>query len=120
MQLIFTIVINAVALFIVSLVLDGFTMEGGWVAPVIAAAVITILNMIIKPIIKLLAFPLVFFSAGLFLIVINAFILYLTEYLIRVMDIEGVSLHFDNLLTYGLAAIIFGVANWLIHWFLKE
>jgi len=120
MRLIYTIIINAVALFIASLVLSGFVLEGGWMTPVIAAAVITILNMFVKPILKLLSFPLVFFTAGLFLIVINAFIIFLTQYTITVMDIEGVAMHVDNLLTYVLAAIIFGLANGLIHWFLKE
>jgi len=59
-------------------------------------------------------------SAGLFSIVINAFILYLTHYILEVADIAGVALHVESLLTYVLAAVIFGVANWLISWFLKD
>jgi hypothetical protein len=68
----------------------------------------------------LLSFPLVLLSAGLFLIVINAFILYLTVYVIEVMDIDGVSMAIQGLLTYLLAAVILGLANSTIHWFLKE
>ncbi len=120
MRLLYTIVINAVALFLASVILPGFVLEGGILTPVIAAAVITILNFIVKPILKFLSFPLVFVTGGLFLFIINAAILWLTHYLILVMDIEGVSMDVDNLLTYLFAAIIFGLANWLIHWFLKE
>lgn len=120
MRLIYVIVTNALALFIASLVLEGLSFEGGWLAPVIVAAILTVLNFLVKPILKLLSFPLVFLSAGLFLIVINAFILYLSNYLLVVMDIEGVVMHVESLLTYVFAAIIFGVANWFIHWFLKE
>lgn len=120
MRLLYTIVINAFALFIVSLILPGFEFVGGWIAPVVTAIVLTLLNMLVKPILKFLSFPLVFASAGLFLIVINAGILFLTEYVVAVMDIEGVAFQIKNLLTYVLAAIIFGIANWLIHWFLKE
>jgi uncharacterized membrane protein YvlD (DUF360 family) len=36
------------------------------------------------------------------------------------MDIAGIALQVESLLTYLFAAIIFGVANWFIHWFLKE
>lgn len=120
MRLIYTIVTNAFALFVASIALQGFVFEGGWLAPVIAGGVLTILNMLVKPVLKFLSFPLVFVSAGLFLIVINAGILYLTQYFVTVMDITGVSMRINDLLTYLLAAIIFGVANWLIHWFLKE
>ncbi len=120
MRLIYTILTNALALFAVSISLTGFTFEGGWVAPLIAAVILTLLNMLVKPVLKLLSFPLVFISAGLFLIIINAGILYLTQEILRVMDIQGVSMNIDNLLTYLLSAIIFGIANWLIHWFLKE
>jgi len=120
MRLIYTIITNALALFAVSLALPGFVFEGGWIAPVIAAVVLTLLNMLVKPILKFLSFPLVFVSAGLFLIVINAGIIFLTQYFVTVMDVQGVSMQINDLLTYLLAAIIFGVANWLIHWFLKE
>lgn len=120
MRLIYTIVTNAFALFLVSILLPGFIFEGGWMAPAIAGAVLTVLNMLVKPILKFLSFPLVFVSAGLFLIVINAGILYLTQYVVMVMDVEGVAMIINDLLTYLLAAIIFGFANWLIHWFLKE
>lgn len=120
MRLIYTIITNAFALFIASELLPGFSFEGGWLAPVIAAAVLTGLNMLVKPILKFLAFPLVFVTGGLFLIAINAGILYLTQYVLQVMDVQGVSMQINDLLTYLLAAIIFGIANWLIHWFLKE
>jgi len=36
------------------------------------------------------------------------------------MDFEGVDLVVDGPLTYLIAAVIFGLANWLIHWFLKD
>ncbi|MEK9160290.1 MAG: phage holin family protein [Patescibacteria group bacterium] len=120
MRILVTVLANALALFLVSHVLDGFTFEGGLIAPVIVAAILTVLNFILKPILKLLSFPLVFLTGGLFLIVLNAFILYLADYLLGVMDFKGVDLVVDGILTYALAAVIFGIANWLIHWLLKD
>jgi len=75
---------------------------------------------ILKPVLKFLSFPLVFLTGGLFLIVLNAFMLYLANYVLGVMDFEGVGMVVDGVLTYALAAVIFGIANWLIHWFLKD
>lgn len=120
MRFIYVTIINALALFIASQVLTGFSFEGGYIAPLIVGGILTILNFFVKPILKFLSFPIVFLSAGLFLFVLNAIILYLANYVLVVMDIEGVTMQVDNLLTYLLAAIIFGLANWFIHWFLKE
>ena len=57
MRFIYTLVANAIALFIVSLLLQGFVFEGGWIAPVVAAGVITVLNTILKPLFKFTFFP---------------------------------------------------------------
>src|SRR3989338_6954960 len=120
MRILVTILANALALFLVSRILEGFTFEGGLIAPVIVALILTVLNFILKPLLKVLSFHLVFITGGLFLIVLNAFILYLANYLLAVMDFEGVDLVVDGPLPYLIAAVLFGLANWLIHWFLKD
>jgi len=120
MGILYTILANALALFAVTKVLDSFHIEGGVLTFVIVAVVLSILNLIMKPILKLLTFPLIFLTGGLFLVVINALILYLTQYFIKVLDISGASMQVDKPLTYLWAALILGLANWLIHWFLKD
>lgn len=120
MRFLATILINALALFLVSQILDDFRLEGGWLTPILVGALVTLLNFLVKPILKLLSFPLIFLTGGLFLIILNAVILYLADVLLEIMDFEGVDLAVEGLLTYLLAAVIFGIANWLIHWFLKD
>lgn len=120
MGILSTVLANALALFAVSRVLEGMQFTGGVLTYVLVALVLSVLNLILKPVLKLLTFPLVFLTGGLFLIVINALVLYLTQHFITVMDIAGVSMTVDKPLTYLFAAVIFGVANWLIHWFLKD
>ena len=119
MRLIYIVLVNSGALFLSSLLLPGFNFEGA-LAPILAGFVISVLNIFVRPLLKLLSFPLVFLSGGLFLIVINAFVLFLTTYLIKVMDFANTSVRIDDLLTYLLVAIIFGLANYIIHWFFKE
>ncbi len=118
--MLYTVLANGIALFVSDKILEGLTIQGGYVAFLIAGGTIAILNIIIKPIIKFLAFPLIFLSAGLVLILINAFILYLAKYLLGVMAITGVAMQVDNLLTFVFTAIIFGVANWFISWLTKQ
>lgn len=119
-RLVYIIATNALALFLASRFLPGFFFDGGWMAPIVFALILVILNAIVKPIAKFLAFPLVFLTGGLFLIVLNAAMLWLAEYIFIVADVEGLSVSFQSPLTYLWAAIIFGVANWLIHWILKD
>lgn len=120
MNILSTVLANAIALFIVSNIVTSLHIEGGVLTYAIIGVILSILNLIIKPILKVLTFPLVFITGGLFLVVINALILYLCEYILRVIDVTGVSMSVDGTLTYFWAAAILGLANWLIHWFLKE
>jgi len=119
-KLAFGILINMGALWAVSLILDKFQYTGGWIFLVIAGVLIGVLNTLVKPLLKLLSFPLVFFSAGLFLIVINAIMLAILDYVLEVLDFTGVDLQVEGTLTYLWAAIIFGLVNWLENWILKK
>ena len=87
MRIIATILANALALFLVSRVLEGFVFEGGVVAPIIVGLILTVLNFILKPILKSFLF-LGFSYRRSFLIVLNALMLYLADYLLAVMDFE--------------------------------
>ena len=51
-------------------------MNSNFVAPFIASLVLGILNAFIRPILMLLALPLLIFTLGLFTLVINALLLY--------------------------------------------
>lgn len=120
MSILSTILANALALFLVSKVVGGFEIGGGFETYLIIGVVLSLLNLVIKPVLKVLTFPILFLSGGLFLIVINAVILFLCQYFIHVIDLTGVTMQVNGSLTYLWAAAILGIANWLISWFLKE
>ena len=67
----FGIAVNMGALWITSLLLDKFSFTGGIPFLLVAGTLIGVLNYLVKPIVKLLSFPMIFFSAGLFLMVIK-------------------------------------------------
>ena len=116
----FGIAVNMGALWITSLLLDKFSFTGGIPFLLVAGTLIGVLNYLVKPIVKLLSFPMIFFSAGLFLMVINALMLVILDYLLSVLDFTGIDLQVDGTLTYLWAAVIFGLVNWLEHWMLKR
>jgi putative membrane protein len=69
--------INAAALYITALLLPGITLRGA-VSTFVAAAVLGIVNAVIRPLLVLLTLPLNVLTLGLFTLVINALMLLLT------------------------------------------
>ncbi len=116
----FTVAVNMGALWMTALLIDKFNFTGGIPFLLIAGAVLGLLNVLVKPVIKLLSFPAIFISAGLFLIIINAVMLGILDYVLDVLDFSGIDLQVEGALTYLWAAIIFGLVNWLEHWLLKK
>lgn len=102
-----SILLNSLILIVVAGYIDTFHLEGIGAA-IIASLIIAILNVIVKPILVILTLPVTILSLGLFLFVINAITLYLTQALM------GDSFIIDGFGTAVLAAIIISILNLLI------
>lgn len=74
--------INALALFAAAVVVKGIGVEeaqwAGWVVFVFVALIFGLVNALIRPLLKLLTCPLILLTLGLFTLVINALMLWLT------------------------------------------
>lgn len=88
MALILRWAINTLALFVVAHVVPNFHYTT-WVALAIAAAVLGLLNALVKPVLFILTLPLTILTVGLFLLVLNAIILEMTAWLVPGFDIDG-------------------------------
>ena len=60
-------------------IVPGVVYTGGWMPLLGVALVFGVVNAFIRPVAKILAFPLVILTLGLFLLVINGFMLWLTS-----------------------------------------
>lgn len=61
--------------------LNGF-MISSWVTALVAAVVFGILNVLVKPILVILSFPITVMTLGLFYLIINGLMLWLTAALV--------------------------------------
>lgn len=104
-ELIARIIINTAALYGTGYMLDGVTVET-WGVAFFGAIIFSLLNMTIKPILKFISFPITCLTVGLFSLVINGIILYLTAALSPI-DIT----HFGAAF---LGALMVGVINWVL------
>ena len=114
------ILVNSLALYAVSLFIAEMHYTGGIKFFLIGGFIIGLLNLFVKPLMKLLSMPLMILTIGLFSIVINAIIFWLTMKIVNGIHVSEVSVQISGVMTYLLAAIIFGISNWLIHILIKN
>jgi putative membrane protein len=88
MSLLIRWLLNTLALFLVVTIVPGFTYRD-WLSLAIAAAVLGLLNAIVKPVLFVLTLPITVLTLGLFLLVLNAIMLELTAWLVPGFDING-------------------------------
>lgn len=81
-------VLSAVAVLIAAYILPGVAVTSFWTA-LIVAAILAILNSILRPILVVLTIPITIVTLGLFLLVINALIILLTDSLISGFEVSN-------------------------------
>lgn len=94
-------------------IFEGFKVEG-YKAAVIAALVISILNVTVRPLMKIFAFPLTLITFGLFALVINAVTLLIAD------NIMGSSLELGGFFNAVLISIILSLANSILDTAMKK
>ena len=88
MKWLFRILLNAVIVLVLSYLLPGIDVDSFWSA-VIVAIVLGFLNALLKPFLIIITIPITILSFGLFLLVINAFIILFADNLIAGFSVNG-------------------------------
>lgn len=118
MKLILRILINAVAIWLTSLLLPGFNFSGNFLNLIVVAIIFGLVNALIRPIVKLLTLPINIITLGLFTLVINALMLMLTVWISSSLGLGGGFL--QNFVIAIVAAIIISVISTIISWILPD
>lgn len=89
-KLILQIVSNAIAIYVASQLVSGFTLsENSFVALLTIGLILGLINFFVKPLLKLISAPVIFFTFGLFTIIINVAMLLLLDYAVDALYIDG-------------------------------
>lgn len=102
------LIINSIVVFIGAYILDGVKIKNFWTA-IGVAILLGLINMFVKPLILFLALPLTILTLGLFILVINAWILMLIDKMVDGLTIK-------NFWWAVLYSIIISVLNSLMFW----
>jgi putative membrane protein len=88
MNWIIRFLLNGLAVLLTAYLLPGVSVDGYGTA-LIVALVLSIANIIVKPILILFTIPITIMTLGLFLLVINAIIIMLADYLVDGFFVNG-------------------------------
>jgi len=113
MFFIIRLIINMVAILIISYLFPKMIWVDGFLAALVAAFLLGIVNAIIRPILVLFTLPLTVVTLGLFLLVINGFMLWLVSALVGGFHVSG----FWGAL---LGSILISLVSWLLSRFLPH
>ncbi|MDZ7695129.1 MAG: phage holin family protein [Balneolaceae bacterium] len=107
-MMIYTLLINSIAVYLTAKLLDGVELKG-FLTAVIVAILLALVNTFVKPLIVFLTLPLTIITLGLFILVINAFMLVLVDAMVDSFKIKS----------FGWAvifSIILSILNSLLFW----
>lgn len=117
MKFLLKVVINAVAIWVATLVLDGLNVVSGddtgqrVLVFLLVALLFGVVNAVVKPIVKLFALPLYILTLGLFTVVVNAAMLWLVAWLSEKSDY---GLRIDNFWTALIGALIISIVSFVL------
>ncbi len=116
MQLIIRLVVNGVALWIAALVVDGVEIDASStrdevLTVLVVAAVFAVVNVLVRPIVRLLSLPLYVLTLGLFILVVNALMLLLTSWIADLLDVP---FHVDGFWAAVLGGLVISFVSWAL------
>ena len=111
MRFLVRILITAAALWVATRIVSGITYRGGWPVLLGVALVFGVLNAVVRPIVKVLTFPLLILTLGLFTFVLNAVMLLLTSALSRGL---GLGFHVSGFWAALWGAMVVSIVSLLL------
>ena len=117
MNLLFRWIAAALAVAAASYFVPGIRVTGGLQTYFVVALILGIANAVARPIVKGLACGLIVLTLGLFLLVINAAMLWLTSLLAQHF---GYGFYVDGFKPAIVGSVVISVVSWVLSLFLKD
>lgn len=108
------ILVNAGALYVAVYLNFGITFAGDWWNLLLVAIAFSLLNTYLRPILRILTFPITIVTMGIFLLVINAVMLVLTS---AISDQLKLGFHVADFGAAFLGAIVVAIVGWILSMF---
>jgi putative membrane protein len=110
-------VVNAIALFLAVYLVPGVNLEGGWVSILWLALIFGLINAFLRPLLTLLTCPLIVLTLGLFTLLINTFLFWLTS---QVGQAFGIGFTIEGFWPAFLGGLVVTVVSVVMSLILKD
>ena len=111
MNLIIRLIINALALWLATRLVDGISFDGEIAFLFVVALVFGAVNTIVKPILMVLTFPFLIVTLGLFLLVLNGAMLWLTG---AISDAAELGFHVSSFKAAFIGGLVVSVVSFVL------
>lgn len=112
MKLFFRFIFLTLAVIAADYLIPGITLAD-WMSILIAGVALTIIQVAVKPVVKILTIPITIITLGLFLLVLNALFFWFVSGLIPGMTV-------DTFMAAFLGSLIVSVLNWIADRVIKD
>ncbi|NCP67904.1 phage holin family protein [bacterium] len=119
-RLVFHILISAAILWVIDMYIfsDSFAITGeGFGKYALVAFLFGILNITVKPILKLFLLPVQIITLGLVGLLVNGILLAIIAFLLNSVGIGDTTIFVESWITYIWVGIVISLANMVVHWF---
>jgi len=109
MSILVSLLINAAALWVATEMVDGISFTGTVPTLLGVALVFGVLNVVVRPILKLLTFPFLILTLGLFIFILNAVMLLLTS---AASNALGLGFHVEGFVPALIGALVVSIISY--------
>ena len=117
MRFLVRLLVNAAALWVATRLVSGVTYSGGWLPFLGVALVYGIVNATLRPVLKILTFPIIILTLGIFALVINGLMLWLTSSL---SDALGLGFHVRGFWAAFWGALVVSIVSTLLSFLVRD
>jgi putative membrane protein len=111
--------ITVLALVVATFIIPGIRIAdtNAWIAFAVVALILGFLNTIVKPVLELLSIGFIIVTLGIFLLIINAFTLWLSAVIAQAF---GIGFYVEGFWAAFWGSIIVSVVSWLLSTFIYD
>jgi putative membrane protein len=117
MPFLIRLLVNAAALWVATQVVSGVTFDGGLLPMLGVALVFGVVNALLRPVAKILTFPIIIVTLGIFALVINGLMLWLTSSLSSAL---GLGFHVSGFWAAFWGAIVVSLVSLVLSMLIRD
>lgn len=108
--------VNAAALWVATQIVPGVGYQGGWLPFLVVALIFGIINATLRPLTKILTCPLILLTLGLFALIVNGLMLWLTS---SVSSALGLGFRVDGFWAAFWGGVVVSIVSMLLSMFVR-